>query len=198
MTSPSRCVDHRSDLIRFIRSENRSSLANRRSKNISTVGGSNPNASKPAANAISMGIPGHILTSVTVIGIVFGATHSISLSLGVASGSLLLDADHLLDYFFIDEQRSLNPIQFFKYYRKGFPLRRALVLHSYELLIILLIVSFLASNKALAGFAVGAFIHLAADILPRSNRSIRSRIQLYSFAYRWHHGFYSSRLYRQD
>jgi hypothetical protein len=148
--------------------------------------------------SISMGIPGHILTSATAIGIAFGVTRSISLSLGVAIGSLLLDADHFLDYLFIDDQRSLNPIRFLKYYSKRFPPRRVLLLHSYELLIILLSFAFLTSSKALGGFATGAFIHLVADILPRSNRSIGSRIKLYSFIYRWHHGFNSSRLYRQD
>ena len=148
--------------------------------------------------AFSMGISGHILTSVAAIGIAFSVTRSISLSLGVAIGSLLLDADHFLDYLFIDNQRSLNPIRFLKYYSKYFPPRRVLLLHSYELLIVLLSFAFLTSSKALGGFAVGAFIHLVADILPRSNRSIRSRIKLYSFIYRWHHGFNSSRLYRQD
>lgn len=145
-----------------------------------------------------MGIPGHVLTSATAIGIAFGVTRSISLSIGVAIGSLLLDADHFLDYLFIDDQRSLNPMRFLRYYSNYFPPRRVLLLHSYELLIVLFGVAFLTSSKALGGFAAGAFIHLVADILPRSNRSIGSRIKLYSFIYRWHHGFNSSRLYRQD
>ncbi len=145
-----------------------------------------------------MGIPGHVLTSATAIGIAFGVTRSISLSIGVAIGSLLLDADHFLDYLFIDDQRSLNPMRFLRYYSNYFPPRRVLLLHSYELLIALLGLAFLTSSKALGGFAAGAFIHLFADILPRSNRSIGSRIKLYSFIYRWHHGFNSSRLYRQD
>lgn len=53
-----------------------------------------------------MGIPGHILTSATAVGIAFAVTRSISFSLGIAIGSLLLDADHFLDYVFIDNQRS--------------------------------------------------------------------------------------------
>ena len=145
-----------------------------------------------------MGIPGHVLTSVTAIGIAFGVTRSVSLSLGVAIGSLLLDSDHFLDYVFIDGQWSLNPIRFLQYYSNYFPPRRVLLLHSYELLVVLLAFAFLTSGKALGGFAVGAFVHLVADILPRSNRSIWARIKLYSFIYRWHHGFNSSRLYRQD
>ena len=145
-----------------------------------------------------MGIPGHVLTSATAIGIAFAVTHSISLSLGVAVGSLLLDADHFLDYLFIDDQRSLNPMRFLRYYSNYFPPRRVLLLHSYELLIALLGLAFLTSGKALGGFAAGAFVHLVADIVPRSNRSIWSRIKLYSFFYRWHYGFRSSRLYGRD
>jgi hypothetical protein len=145
-----------------------------------------------------MGIPGHVLTSVTAIGIAFAVTRSISLSLGVAVGSLLLDADHFLDYVLIDDQRSINPIRFLRYYGNYFPPRRVLLLHSYELLIVLLAFAFLTSSLALGGFAAGAFIHLFADIVPRSNRSIWSRIQLYSLIYRWHHGFNSRRLYGRD
>ena len=142
-----------------------------------------------------MGIPGHILTSAAAVSVAFVMTRSVSLGLGVAAGSLLLDADHLLDYVLIDKQRSLNPLRVLTYYRKYFPLRRLLLLHSYELLALLLGLAFVSGSKALGGFALGSLVHLGTDILPRSDLTLWSRIRLYSLAYRWHHGFSSSRLY---
>jgi hypothetical protein len=142
-----------------------------------------------------VGIPGHIITSVAASGIAFGVTGSISLSLGVAIGSLMLDVDHFLDYFVIDNQRSVSPKRFLLYYSNCFPLRRVLLLHSWELLVLLLGFAFLVESKAVASFVLGAFIHLIADLAPQSDLSLCSRIKLYSFIYRWHHGFNSSKLY---
>ena len=145
-----------------------------------------------------MGVTGHVLSGTAASVIAYGLTGSISFALGVAVGSLLLDADHIFDYWLIDGQRSLNPRQLVLYYARCFPLRRVLLLHSYELLFILSGLALLVKSKALGGFVAGAFVHLAADFLPQSDLSLRSRIRLYSILYRWHNGFNSRRLYRLD
>lgn len=145
-----------------------------------------------------MGISGHILTSAAAFGATLVVTRSLSLSLGVITGSLLLDADHIVDYLLIDKQRSLNPVRFLTFYAKCFPLRRLILLHSYELLAVLLGLAFMTGSKALAGFVAGSLIHLGTDILPRGSLPPWPRIKLYSFIYRWHHGFNSSRLYQHS
>jgi len=143
-----------------------------------------------------MGIAGHVATSAAVLGVVFAVTNSMGFALGAAGGSLLLDIDHVLDYWLIDHQHSLNPVRFLNYYSRNLPLRRLLLLHSYEVLTVLAIFAWLTGTKAVGGFVAGAFIHLGTDILPRSEFGLWQRVKLYSLAYRWHQGFDSNRLYR--
>ena len=143
-----------------------------------------------------MGIAGHVATSAVVLGVVFAVTNSLAFALSAAGGSLLLDIDHLFDYWLIDHQHSLNPVRFLKYYSRSLPRRRLLLLHSYEVLAVLVAFALLTAEKAVGGFVAGAFIHLGADVLPRSNYRLWQRVKLYSLAYRWHHGFNSNRLYR--
>ena len=143
-----------------------------------------------------MGIPGHILTSGGAFVVAFAATNSILVGVCVAAGSLLLDLDHLFDYFVVDQQRSLNPFRFFRYYSKLTSLRRLLLLHSYELLALVLACGVIAWSRVLVALVTGGFIHLGADILPRGGAHRWRAMKQYSFGYRWYCGFQSSRIYR--
>ena len=142
-----------------------------------------------------MGIPGHVVTSAAAFAATFAVTSSISFALGTAGASLLLDVDHLWDYWFIDRQYNLNPSRFFKYYRRRLPPRRILLLHSYELLALLLVFALLTGANAVGGFVLGALIHLGADILPRKSSGVWQVTKRYSLIYRWRRGFDSKRLY---
>lgn len=142
-----------------------------------------------------MGISGHVLTSVGAYAVTFAVTNSILVAVCVAAGSLLLDLDHLFDYFVVDRQRSLNPFRFLHYYGYSTSLRRLLLLHSYELLAFALACGLLAGSRVLVGFVAGAFIHLGADILPGNAAERWRAIKQYSFSYRWYCGFHSSRIY---
>jgi hypothetical protein len=145
-----------------------------------------------------VGVAGHVIISAAVLGAAYAVTRSTAFALAVAGGSLLLDIDHLFDYWLIDRQYSLNPVRFFRYYGDSFPLKRLLFFHSYEVLALLAILAWLTDSPIMGGCTAGALIHLGADILPRSNSGLWQRIKRYSLLYRWHHGFDSSRLYRQD
>ena len=143
-----------------------------------------------------MGIPGHVLTSGGGFVVAFAATNSILVGVCVAAGSLLLDLDHLFDYFVVDQQRSLNPFRFFRYYGSLTSLRRLLLLHSYELLALVLAFGLMAGSRVLLGLVAGGLIHLGSDILPQNGAARWRVIKRYSFSYRWYCRFDSSRLYR--
>jgi hypothetical protein len=145
-----------------------------------------------------VGITGHIITSAAVVGIALAATGSVTFACAAGGSSLLLDLDHLIDYWLIDEQYSLNILKFLQYYHRNFPLKRLLLFHSYEILAILAVVAWVLRSNSLGGVVVGAFIHLGTDIIPRSNSGLWLIIKRYSLGYRWHHGFKSSHLYREQ
>jgi hypothetical protein len=64
-----------------------------------------------------------------------------------------------------------------------------LVLHSFELFALLGVLAWWLDALPLWGYLMGALMHLSLDILFNAQYMSRSPALVYSFVYRWAHGF---------
>jgi hypothetical protein len=116
-------------------------------------------------------------------------TDSLTLVAGIAAGGFLIDVDHAVDYVLVDGQRDLRPGAFLHYYLQGKVKRVVLVLHSYELFVLLGLVAWRVDSLALWGYLMGALMHLALDIIFNGELAPRNIVAYYSFTYRMAHRF---------
>ena len=80
---------------------------------------------------------GHLVTTAATCAAVYAGTGDAALTAGLAAGGFLIDVDHMVDYVFFERQRDLRPASFLRYYVGGKAQRVVLLLHSYELLVLL-------------------------------------------------------------
>lgn len=128
-------------------------------------------------------------------------------------GGFLIDADHVVDQFWAIRQNAPHTRQmaaasqapmapsvwrrwYTRYLRRRKLLRLPLVLHSYELWLLLLVVTLLMRSPLLLGLAAGYSLHLALDIW-RHYHEFRSPL-FYSLLYRMRHGFRRQRLIKEE
>jgi hypothetical protein len=116
-------------------------------------------------------------------------TGSWALAAGVAAGGFLIDVDHAVDYVLFDHQRDLRPNAFLRYYMEGRVRRTVLVLHSYELFVVLAALTWWLASPALVGYLMGAVMHLTLDLRFNGELTPRSIVAFYSFGYRLAHRF---------
>ncbi len=125
-------------------------------------------------------------------------TGSTEVTVGVAVGGFLIDLDHLVDYVLVERQRDLRPAAFLRYYVEGRTQLAVLVLHSYELFALLGALLWWTDAPLLAGYLMGALIHLALDIAFNGRLTSRSIVAFYSFGYRMAHGFRMATLFGEN
>src|SRR3989441_8816385 len=114
---------------------------------------------------------------------------TIALAGGIAVGGFLIDVDHALDYVLVERQRDLRPGAFLRYYLEGRMRRTVLVLHSYELFVLLGLLAWRLDLLPLTGYLMGALMHLALDLVFNGEVTPRSIGAFYSFGYRLAHRF---------
>ena len=117
------------------------------------------------------------------------ATGSAPITAAVAFGSFLIDLDHVFDYVVVEKQRDLRPGAFLRYYVEGHIRRAVLPLHSYELFAVLIAIAWWTQAPLLAGYLIGALLHLGLDIVFNGRITPYSIAAFYSFGYRLHHRF---------
>jgi hypothetical protein len=133
---------------------------------------------------------GHLATSIALSGVAYASTGSIEAAAGCFTGGFLIDADHYLDYLVFEKQwRRPGPISFLRYYFSYSPKKLVLPLHSAEFMTLLLVVIFLYPSLFLAGYWMGALMHLIFDVLVNGDYVIKRAVPFYFFAYRASHGF---------
>ena len=88
---------------------------------------------------------GHLVTTALACAAVYAGTESVALTAGLAAGGFLIDVDHAVDYVLFERQRDLRPGSFLRYYLDGKVQRVVLVLHSYELLVLLAAIAWLTN-----------------------------------------------------
>ncbi|MBI3635647.1 MAG: hypothetical protein HY216_05430 [Candidatus Rokubacteria bacterium] len=143
---------------------------------------------------------GHLVTTALACASSLAASHgapvadTAALAAGIAVGGFLIDVDHALDYVLFERQRDLRPGAFLRYYLEGRVHRTVLVLHSYELFALLGVIAWWTGSLALAGYLLGALMHLALDLLFNGEQLPRSISAFYCFTYRVVHRFDAARL----
>jgi hypothetical protein len=132
---------------------------------------------------------GHLVTTTAACAATAYATGSLPLAGAVFAGGFLIDLDHVVDYVVFEKQRDLRPAAFLRYYVEGHIRRAVLVLHSYELFLVLAALAWWAQSLLLSGYLVGALMHLALDIVFNGRITPYSIAAFYSFSYRLTHRF---------
>ena len=113
--------------------------------------------------------------------------------MGLAAGGFLIDVDHVIDYVLFERQRDLRPGSFLRYYLNGKAQRVVLVLHSYELLVLLAAVAWYTNVDWLWGWVFGMLLHLPLDIVFNGKFASSGLVHFYSFIVRARAGFRTDR-----
>lgn len=136
---------------------------------------------------------GHLVTTAVACAAVYAGTESAALTAGLAAGGFLIDVDHVVDYVLVERQRDLRPSSFLKYYLDGKARRVVLVLHSYELLVLLAALAWVTRVECLWGWVFGMMLHLPLDIIFNGKFASGGLVHFYSFLVRARAGFLSER-----
>jgi hypothetical protein len=137
---------------------------------------------------------GHLLTTLGACAASAALGGPPALTAGIAVGGFLIDVDHAFDYVVFERQRDLRPGAFLRYYIGGRVRRVVLVLHSYELFVLLGLVAWWLGSLALWGYLAGGLMHLGLDLIFNGEHVPRSIVAFYSFGYRLAHRFDAARL----
>ena len=114
--------------------------------------------------------------------------------MGLATGKLLIDVDHVIDYVLFERQRDLQTGSFLpRYYLNGKAQRVVLVLHSYELLVLLAAVAWYTNVDWLWEWVIGTLLHLPFDIVFNGKFASSGLVHFYSFIVRARAGFRTDR-----
>ena len=136
---------------------------------------------------------GHLVTTALACAAVYAGTENLALTAGLAAGGFLIDVDHVVDYVLFERQRDLRPGSFLRYYLSGKVQRVVLVLHSYELLVLLAAVAWLTRVEWLWGWVFGMLLHLPLDIVFNGKFASGGFVPFYSFIVRARAGFRADR-----
>ncbi|MDP8246718.1 MAG: hypothetical protein P9M00_01135 [Candidatus Tritonobacter lacicola] len=110
--------------------------------------------------------------SVAIGAIVYALTRSFAMALGVLVGGVLIDLDHFVEHFSYRglslDLRDMFHLCYYNLHSKLY-----LLLHSYELLVIIWIAAlFVAKSDFLTGFAIGFTIHIIMDQIDNPARAL--------------------------
>jgi hypothetical protein len=132
---------------------------------------------------------GHLTTTALACAAAHAAGAAPALVAGIAMGGFLIDLDHVLDYVAFEGRRDLRPAAFLKYYTEQRTQRLVLLLHSYEMLALLIGLAWVTGWTWLWGYVVGMAFHLPLDIVFNGQVLSRNLVPFYSFTVRWRAGF---------
>jgi hypothetical protein len=136
---------------------------------------------------------GHLVTTAATCAVVYAGTGSPALTAGLAAGGFLIDVDHVVDYVLFERQRDLRPGSFLRYYVNGRAQRVVLVLHSYELLVLLAAIAWGTGIEWLWGWVFGMLLHLPLDVIFNGKFASSGLVHFYSFIVRARAGFRADR-----
>ena len=141
---------------------------------------------------------GHLVTTALACGAVYAATGSAPLTAGLAAGGFLIDVDHVIDYVAFDRRRDLRPAAFLRYYFEGRVRYTVLLLHSYELAVLLALLAWATQWPWLWGWVLGMALHLPLDVVFNGRLVPGGLVGFYSFACRWRAGFRADRFWDRE
>ena len=143
----------------------------------------------------------HFWSSVVTGGALYWATGSVSAFTGAIIGGFLIDSDHIIDHMWsirhgapfrrqrdgIESRPESKMSGVLKLLRPRKLLRLPLVFHSYELLILMIIITVILQTPFLIGLSAGYVLHLSLDML-RHHHEFNSPL-FYLISYRIAQGF---------
>jgi hypothetical protein len=106
---------------------------------------------------------------------------------------ILIDIDHLFD-FLVFSREKFSIKGFFSWFYETRWEKTTILLHSYELYLVLCIVTFFYSNDILIGFLLGGGLHLMLDQIGVRNYGSSSPMY-YFLAYRCSVGFQKNKMF---
>jgi hypothetical protein len=137
----------------------------------------------------------HAAASTAIGGALYAATASPWAAVACILGGVLIDVDHLLD-FFIQARQRFTPAVFFRWSYSSCCEKYFLPFHSYELLALVAVLAVLYPHPAVVGLAAGIGAHMAMD--QYGNRmvgpSLRMRQGFYFLSWRALLGFRKDKL----
>ena len=137
-----------------------------------------------------MKLHNHILASTTVGGISYYIFGSWQISVTVFLSGIFIDLDHILDYFLYEKKIKLDIKDFF-YKCEALILNKVyLLLHSYELIIILAILAYFTNDYIVLGLLVGFGTHIMLDLAANKVHFLG-----YSFIFRLINKFNSKKIF---
>lgn len=142
-----------------------------------------------------MDVRTHVYSSILVSGSLYAITHSPYIALSCFLSGIFIDIDHLFDFILFSKTR-ISVKNLFMWCDDGKWDRITLVFHSYELFLILAIVTYYFPYNVLIGILFGIGVHLIVDQI--GNRYINKKFCLslffYFLIYRIYVSFHKSKL----
>lgn len=126
----------------------------------------------------------HLMISTGVSFVLYGWLHSISCAFSCLFAGVLIDVDHVFDYFFSKKRMPFNYKELDDFCKNDINGKISLVFHSYELVLILWIANTFFSNMVLLGITIGATVHLLCDAF-----SNPLKFRSYLLSYRHYHKY---------
>ncbi len=142
-----------------------------------------------------MKMASHVVASTIAGTAVYGLTGSTPMAVSLLLSGVLIDLDHLVDYFALSgEKFSLS--RFFSWFYEKKWKRIYVILHSYEFYILLVLGAYWSENDLLLGATMGVGLHMVMDQI--GNRQIMKDTRLspwfYFLAFRYRAHFEKKRL----
>ena len=129
---------------------------------------------------------GHLIASGVLAALAHGAGAPGPACAAILAGGVLIDTDHVLDYYLFARNRSLDPRRVYAYHLRMEYERVLFLFHAYELLLVMGALALLVASPLLWGLVVGMTLHLALDVV--FNAPIhRHPIVFYAIPYRLRH-----------
>ncbi len=111
-----------------------------------------------------MKLPHHTLLSIISSGAVYLFSYSVGAALACFLAGIFIDLDHLFEYYYYFGLRRLSVKEFFRAANEHVYNKFFLFLHSYELAVVLWVLSLAVIRRPWAwGFSLGFTLHIIAD-----------------------------------
>jgi len=125
-----------------------------------------------------MKLQAHIPISAAVSAVVYAVSRSPEMTVSCFLAGIFIDLDHFFDYF-MSEGIKIDVKDFFHKCNNSLVKQYFLLLHSYEVVIVLAILSLLLKSPVMTGIFIGVTAHFTADVLIKPEY-----FMYYSFVYR--------------
>ncbi len=138
----------------------------------------------------------HIVTSSVLAAVLYAHSHSLPESAACLAGGVLIDLDHIPDFFLFSGER-FSIRRFFSWYHEGDWPKLTILFHSYELYALLFAAAWYLDSAILHGLVWGTGLHLLLDQIYNVRKCSLSP-WIYLLSYRIAAGFRQENLRRSS